>query len=72
MTKKRRNIDPYLEEEIFSFENDMLCVKVSDEKKISFVDDIEDLKQIRKFLNKSIIDKRSRTSNKNLIKSKIQ
>lgn len=70
MTKKRRNIDPYLEEEIFSFENDMLCVKVSDEKKISFVDDIEDLKQIRKLLNKSINDKRSRTSNKNLIKSK--
>lgn len=70
MTKKRKNIDPYLEEEIFSFENDMLCVKVSDEEKISFVDDIEDLKQIRKFLNKSIIDKRSRASNKNLIKSK--
>ena len=70
MTKKRRNIDPYLEEEIFSFENDMLCVKVSDEEKISFVDDIEDLKQIRKLLNKSINDKRSRISNKNLIKSK--
>lgn len=71
MTKKRRNIDPYLEEEIFSFENNSLCVKISDTKRICFVDDfdIEEYKKIKDEINKCVMVKKSeRILNKLTIK----